>query len=243
MAIHLTTNQIKAINLVALVALIGCSVLLLIHTLDILSIPLSIQTRLISIVLISSAIVLFGVIFPLLNKVEQLITQLQLANTQDTLTGLNQRHTFTPLAKQTIALSLRYRWQLSIIRFDIDHFKSINSQYGNQVGDAVIKHVALTISANCRESDNVFRFDGEEFVLLLPQTNLEQALRLATKINQKVLSAPLSTDKLILEVSVSAGVSELQSEETDLEATLKRADQGLKLAKEQGRNRVMLAEG
>lgn len=231
---------IKPVSLFSFIGLMSSTIFLLLDTFQIVTLANSIQSVLLGLILLLLVIQAIAVIIPLFYQVDDLTEQVKQANTHDALTALNQRHTFTPLVNQALALSLRYKWSLSVIRFDIDHFKSINSEYGNKTGDEVIKHVATTIKENCRESDNIFRFDGEEFVVLLPQTNQDQALTLAKKINQKVLSAPLTTEKLILEVSISGGVSAWKSHEPDIELTLNRADLALQQAKDDGRNKVIL---
>lgn len=154
----------------------------------------------------------------------------------DYLTNLLNRRSFNVLAEQSVAISKRYKSDLSVISFDIDHFKSINQQYGQELGDIVIQNVANTIQTNCRDSDSVFRFDGDAFLLLLPQTSLTEATKLADKIRNKIASAPTFSDKLIVETTASAGVAQWQKQEINIENTLKRADLGLEQAKEQGRN-------
>ena len=150
----------------------------------------------------------------------------------DYLTNLLNRRSFNVLAEQSVAISKRYNSDLSVISFDIDHFKSINQQYGQVLGDQVIQNVANTIQTNCRDSDSVFRFDGDAFLLLLPQTSLTEATKLADKIRNKIASAPTFSDKLILEITASAGVAQWQKQEINIESALKRAD----LELEQGRN-------
>jgi diguanylate cyclase (GGDEF)-like protein len=157
----------------------------------------------------------------------------------DYLTNLLNRRSFNVLAQQSVAISKRYNSDLSIVSFDIDHLKSINEQYGQELGDKVIQNVANTIQQNCRDSDSVFRFDGEAFLILLPQTSLTEATKLADKIRNKIASAPTFSDKLIVEITASAGVAQWQKQEIDLESALKRADKGLEQAKEHGRDRVV----
>jgi diguanylate cyclase (GGDEF)-like protein len=158
---------------------------------------------------------------------------------QDYLTNLLNRRSFAVLAKQSVAMVKRYHSDLSVISFDIDLFKSINDQYGHNLGDKVIQSVASTIQNNCRDSDSVFRFGGEEFLILLPRTSATEAIKLAEKIRNAIANSPTYSDKLIIEITASAGVSQLNSQETNIESALKRADDALYQAKEQGRNRVI----
>jgi diguanylate cyclase (GGDEF)-like protein len=163
---------------------------------------------------------------------------LQHAN-HDYLTNLLNRRSFNVLAEQSVAISKRYNSDLSVVSFDIDHFKSINQQYGQRLGDKVIQNVASTIQKNCRDSDSVFRFDGEAFLLLLPQTSITEAIKLADKIRNKIASAPTFSDKLIIEITASGGVAKWHKQEVNIESALKRADKGLEQAKELGRDRVV----
>jgi diguanylate cyclase (GGDEF)-like protein len=158
---------------------------------------------------------------------------------QDYLTNLLNRRSFAVLAKQSVAMVKRYHSDLSVISFDIDLFKSINDQYGHNLGDKVIQSVASTIQNNCRDSDSVFRFGGEEFLILLPRTSATEAIKLAEKIRNAIANSPTYSDKLIIEITASAGVSQFNSQETNIESALKRADDALYQAKEQGRDRVI----
>lgn len=154
----------------------------------------------------------------------------------DYLTNLLNRRSFNVLAEQSVALSKRYKSDLSVISFDIDHFKSINEQYGQELGDKVIHKVADTIQQNSRDSDSVFRFDGDAFLLLLPQTSIQEATKLADKIRNKIASTPTFSDKLIVEITASSGVAQWQTQELNIENALKRADKELEQAKKQGLN-------
>ena len=157
----------------------------------------------------------------------------------DYLTNLLNRRSFAILAKQLVAISRRYHSDLSVISFDIDLFKSINDKYGHDLGDKVIQRVAGTIHKNCRNSDSVFRFGGEEFLILLPETSMSEAIKLAEKIRNSITNSPTLTDKLTIEITASAGVSKWNKQETNIESALKRADDALYQAKKQGRNRVI----
>ena len=196
--------------------------------------------RLILIIIILTVIIegLF-VITPLSIKSYRYSKNLHEEANQDYLTNLLNRRSFAVLAKQSVAMSKRYHSDLSVISFDIDLFKSINDQYGHNLGDKVIQSVASTIQKNCRDSDSVFRFGGEEFLILLPRTSATEAIKLAEKIRNSIANSPTFSDKLIIEITASAGVSQLNSQEKNIESALKRADDALYQAKEQGRNRVI----
>ena len=174
-----------------------------------------------------------------LAKSAQYAKNLQQEANHDYLTHLLNRRSFNVLAQQSVAISKRYSSDLSIVSFDIDHFKSINEQYGQELGDKVIRNVADIIQDNCRDSDSVFRFDGEAFLILLPQTSVSEAIKLADKIRNKIASTPTFSDKLIVEMTASGGITQWQKQEINIESALNRADKALFQAKEQGRDRVI----
>jgi diguanylate cyclase (GGDEF)-like protein len=179
------------------------------------------------------------IIRPLFLRSDRYSKNLHEEANHDYLTKLLNRRSFNVLVKQSIAMSKRYDSNLSVVSFDIDHFKSVNDQYGHDLGDKVIQNVADTIKNSCRDSDSVFRFGGEEFLILLPKTSLSEAINLAEKIRNAIASSPTFSDKLIIEITASSGVAQWDGQEVDIENTLKRADTALYQAKKQGRDRVI----
>jgi diguanylate cyclase (GGDEF)-like protein len=182
-----------------------------------------------------------GWLRPMINKADNDAGFLHKDASHDYLTHLLTRQSYYVLAKQTVALCRRYESNLSLISFDIDHFKSINDQYGHDMGNMVIKQVADIIQENCRDSDSIFRFGDEEFLLMLPQTSVSEAQRLAEKLRKKIAANPVFFNKVILEVTISGGIAQWHDKEDDLENTLKRADKALFEAKESGRDRTIQA--
>lgn len=180
------------------------------------------------------------VITPLSIKSNRYSKNLHEEANHDYLTNLLNRRSFAILANQSVAMSKRYHSDLSVISFDIDLFKSINDQYGHDLGDKVIQSVANTIQKNCRDSDSVFRFGGEEFLILLPNTPVSEAINLAEKIRSCIANTPTYSDKFIIEITASAGVAKWESQETDIKSTLKRADDALYKAKKQGRDQIIV---
>lgn len=126
---------------------------------------------------------------------------------------------------------------------DIDKFKSINDNYGHQVGDDVIVHFATTLKSIQRKSDVSCRYGGEEFVLLLPNTNITGAQNLANKIRLQIEATRLTLpSKEQIQFTVSLGVAIVNFEnDTNIEAALKRADKAMYEAKNSGRNKVCLS--
>ena len=156
----------------------------------------------------------------------------------DPLTGLYNRRMFLEIAKKKLSEAKRYEEPLSLIMLDIDHFKRINDTYGHDVGDIALKFLAEILKNNVRASDIVARWGGEEFIILLPKTTLEQARKVAEKI-RKIIE--MSTIDLPngekLKFTVSLGVSSFSGKE-DLEELIKEADIALYEAKRRGRNRT-----
>ena len=131
----------------------------------------------------------------------------------------------------------RYKRPLSLIIFDIDHFKKINDTYGHKVGDEVLKALSKLIKKNIRKIDFAARWGGEEFVILAPETNVEGAKKLAEKLRQAVETYKFPT---VGKVTISLGVAQLEPDEKP-EDFIVRADMALYKAKEGGRNRVEIA--
>ncbi|TQV87209.1 GGDEF domain-containing response regulator [Aliikangiella coralliicola] len=153
---------------------------------------------------------------------------------RDQLTGAYNRHYLVEDANRKVSEAQRFQSPLSLLMLDIDHFKVINDQYGHQTGDRVLKSVAKVIQKQCRQEDSVARFGGEEFVILMPHCDMDQAKEKAENIRQSLIKLrPFD-----IEVTVSIGVAELSSKSEKFEALLSRADSAVYQAKENGRNNV-----
>lgn len=154
--------------------------------------------------------------------------------THDTLTGLKNRVFFNESLPSMFTLAQREKTPLSIIFLDVDFFKKINDTHGHLIGDIVLKHIAMLIAKDQRKSDLFARWGGEEFVILLPNTKKEDAVKVAELLRKKISSnliEPLTT------LTVSFGVTSLQ-EGDDQDTLVNRADEALLRAKEDGRDRV-----
>lgn len=152
----------------------------------------------------------------------------------DRLTGLYNRLKLDEVLEHEISKSKRYGTALSLIILDIDHFKSVNDIYGHQIGDMVLKEVANTLLSCERESDTIGRWGGEEFLIVLPNTNLTGAMITAEKIRTAIENHPFS---VVGKKTASFGVSEFLVEENE-DSFIERADQALYRAKSGGRNQV-----
>ena len=156
----------------------------------------------------------------------------RLADT-DPVTGVqNRRHGQELLAD--VAAHARRHQQLSLLMLDIDHFKVVNDTYGHLAGDQVLAEIARRLLENLRSTDMVARWGGEEFVILLRDCALEQALAIAEKIRSRIADSPFDD---VSAVSVSIGVAE-RRQDNDLTSWLARADAALYEAKRAGRNAV-----
>jgi diguanylate cyclase (GGDEF)-like protein len=155
----------------------------------------------------------------------------------DPLTGLNNRAAFDKSIEQEIDLAKRHGHTLSLMMLDLDRFKQINDNYGHIVGDAVLKSFADCIMECMRSSDIVFRYGGEEFVILLRNTQIAGAQLLAERMRKNVEEMKFDYNNIKLNISVSIGLAELQEDDDRLKL-VERADALLYKAKESGRNRV-----
>ena len=163
--------------------------------------------------------------------------------TRDGITGLYVLRHFNLLLEAEMGISdkHRYRRKLSIIMGDIDFFKKINDTYGHQGGNIILKGIADIIRANCRELDVPCRYGGEEFIMMLPGTMLEEARIVAERIKKGVEEHRYLYNNEILRVTISFGVTSLKDEKTRDEF-IKKADDALYEAKRTGRNRVCVAK-
>lgn len=153
----------------------------------------------------------------------------------DELTGLSNRHLFEIKVQAEIKRSARYHESLSLIMFDIDYFKRVNDTWGHQTGDVALKSLASITRELIREPDNLFRWGGEEFVILAPHTDLAGAEAMAEKLRSLVESYMFPE---VGSLTVSFGVAEWQMGQSK-EQWFKQADQALYRAKNTGRNRVV----
>lgn len=173
-----------------------------------------------------------------LRSIETLNKSLHLLASTDSLTGLLNRRHFFEKSKGISTLCQRNRIPMSIIMCDIDKFKLVNDTYGHNIGDKVIKTFSKTLTNSVREEDILARWGGEEFVVLLPNTNAHQAMALAERVRQRVENLSLTAGDARLTFTASFGVAQLTKERPDIEEAIRQADIALYNAKNSGRNRV-----
>ena len=159
--------------------------------------------------------------------------------TLDALTNLNNRRQFEVRLKQEIATTKRQKNPLCAMMIDIDFFKKVNDTYGHASGDTVLRTVASVIKQHLRESDIPSRYGGEEFAVLLPYTHIDEAQIVGERLRKAVEATPVTIDKKTINVTISMGLAEFNTEETG-EELFERADKALYAAKENGRNRVCI---
>lgn len=172
----------------------------------------------------------------------QLFVDIQHLAKTDELTGLYNRHYFFEQGEREFERARRYQKPLAAIMFDLDHFKPINDQYGHVIGDEVLRGVAQRCLENTREIDILARYGGDEFSMLLPETSLPGARRIAKRLHQKIASHPVETSAGEFSITISLGVAAIDSNMPDLKTLLNHADAASYRAKEDGRNRVCCQE-
>lgn len=171
-------------------------------------------------------------------KLQQELSQLSEKVSIDQLTGVLNRRGLDEAMMREIARAQRGGVELSVALLDIDNFKSLNDTYGHYVGDTALQHLVKVIKETVRPTDIVSRFGGEEFVILLPETNLEQAIEIITRLQRLLTKQFFLGNNERLLITFSAGVSLFAAGEEQA-AVLNRADQAMYLAKKAGKNRVM----
>jgi len=180
-------------------------------------------------------------------RVEERTEELQKANqelkrmaTTDALTGAANRRYLMDAGQKEIERSKRYGHIFSVLIFDIDYFKKINDQYGHLLGDEALKKLVIETQAQLREEDLLGRYGGEEFVVLLPETDSGTAYHAAERLRKIVENISVSHEKGEFSFTISLGVASLTDDIFTLLDLLNLADQALYTAKEQGRNRTIL---
>ena len=170
---------------------------------------------------------------------ERALNRLESEALHDPQTGLLNRRGLETSLSRMLALAHRSNSPVSLLLADIDHFKSINDRYGHHMGDVALQLVVTTARRVLkRQSDFAARFGGDEFAILLLDTDLAGARMVAEKLRKAVAEQPIAVGENSIDITLSIGVSLVPSSEPDLIAALARADQGLYLAKSRGRNQV-----
>ncbi|MBP9694624.1 MAG: GGDEF domain-containing protein, partial [Alphaproteobacteria bacterium] len=163
--------------------------------------------------------------------------------TVDPLTGCFNRRRFLELANMEFVRAERYNLSLCVMMLDIDHFKSINDTFGHAVGDEALIKLAKVVKGMIRDTDIFGRFGGEEFALLLPNTNLVDGQKIAERVREAIGGIKLSSNEDVICFTVSIGLTHyLVKMDDTISKALQRADEALYVAKKSGRNKVILSE-
>lgn len=169
----------------------------------------------------------------------RLVKAIENLSIRDSLTKLYNRRALDEVSHKELSRAQRHNMELSIIMSDIDHFKLINDSYGHQMGDHVLRQMASILRRSLREEDMPFRYGGEEFLVLLPNTSLTDANNVAEKIRETIEEQLFVSNKRIL-WTASFGVTQLQVQQGESwEDLVERADKALYQAKKEGRNKVI----
>jgi len=158
--------------------------------------------------------------------------------TFDHLTGLLNRRALAEVLEREHVRAERYNRPYSLLFFDLDNFKSINTAYGHTVGDLALQNVARVAGRTLREGDWLGRWGGEEFLCILPDTHDSEAERIAQRVRQQVIQQPLYVNDQQVPLTLSIGVACFPQDGYDINSLLVHADAGLALAKGSGRNCV-----
>jgi diguanylate cyclase (GGDEF)-like protein/PAS domain S-box-containing protein len=167
--------------------------------------------------------------------------QLKYMASHDSLTGLSNRRTVENTLEIEIARALRYERELAVVMIDIDHFKRVNDEFGHDIGDLALKALASHFHTILRTSDSAARFGGEEFLLVLPETDHSRALEISERLRKLVESKTINHDRGAISITVSMGVASLRTHGEHPRQLITSADDAMYRAKATGRNQVCSA--
>lgn len=172
-----------------------------------------------------------------LNKITQ--KKLSRLSNTDALTGLLNRRSFIEKSNEEFERSIRYNRPLSLMMIDIDFFKLVNDQYGHLAGDVVLQKISVEIALQLRKNDIFCRWGGEEFILLIPESDKSNGQFLSEKIRRSIEKKPIELPSgETVDIKISIGCTSIRDNDNSVEALIERADRALYMSKEAGRNRV-----
>ena len=157
----------------------------------------------------------------------------------DGLTGAHNKRFLLDFLDRELARALRYGRPMSLVMFDIDHFKRVNDDHGHLTGDQVLREIARRVSGRIRREELLARYGGEEFAVVLPESDNEGAIAFAEQLRRLIADHPVEFEGNLIEVTVSLGVATIVGQPTDATGLIRVADENLYLAKNGGRNRVV----
>ncbi|MTJ48090.1 diguanylate cyclase [Dolichospermum sp. UHCC 0259] len=178
-----------------------------------------------------------------LDKQKVLSRKLQkLANT-DVLTGIANRRNILAVLQKEFQRTQRYKEPFSLLVIDVDHFKLVNDSYGHTIGDQVLKEISQMLVKWLRNVDTVGRLGGEEFMIILPTTELQEAMEIAERLCEQIRNLEIDTTFSAIKITISIGVTAYQDNDKTDTDILKRADEAMYQAKECGRDRAITISG
>lgn len=174
-----------------------------------------------------------------IKQINYIYTRTKYLSITDELTGLSNRRCFDNTLEKEFLRALRYNNKLTLVMFDIDHFKTVNDTYGHPCGDYILKEVANAALQTFRKTDTVFRFGGEEFVVILTETNIKQSEIPLERFRKTIETLDLTYKNQQINITVSIGACQLDQSIGNKEEFLQKADNALYDAKNSGRNKVV----
>jgi two-component system cell cycle response regulator len=176
-------------------------------------------------------------------EIKQAMEKMAELSTKDELTNLYNRRYFMEFAEREVARAARYGLDLRLLMLDLDFFKQINDNHGHPAGDAVLQQTARLLKKSIRQHDVACRYGGEEFAVIMPNTDLTDARIFCERLREKIEKVTVRYDKQKIRSTVSIGLAQFIPEiDKSMAHLIKRADDGLYAAKQQGRNRVMAVD-
>lgn len=176
----------------------------------------------------------------IIKQINYMYTRTKYLSMTDELTGLFNRRSFDNAFEKEFLRAARYNNKLTLVMFDIDHFKNINDTYGHQCGDYVLQQISNAALQTFRKTDTVFRFGGEEFVVILTETDIKQSIIPLERFRKTIETLGLTYQNQEIQVTVSIGACQFQDEFMTKEIFLQKTDQALYEAKNSGRNKCIL---
>lgn len=174
-----------------------------------------------------------------IKQINYIYTRTKYLSITDELTGLSNRRCFDNTLEKEFLRALRYNNKLTLVMFDIDHFKTVNDTYGHPCGDYILKEVANAALQTFRKTDTVFRFGGEEFVVILTETDIKQSEIPLERFRKTIETLDLTYQNQQINITVSIGACQLDQSIGNKEEFLQKADNALYDAKNSGRNKVV----
>jgi diguanylate cyclase (GGDEF)-like protein len=157
----------------------------------------------------------------------------------DALTGVHNKRYFLEFLGRELGYATRYQRYLSLAIIDLDRFKSVNDQMGHLAGDLALRELAVCVKRTVRKDDLIARYGGEEFAVVMPETTMEGALKFAERLRMLVEGQPFRYEDRTFHMTVSIGVASINGESwITSHELIRRADEKLYLAKQEGRNRI-----